>query len=112
MENAKLSFYWRDIPIGKENAVTYNELCMRWGKNERAVRMILHELSRFDNGDDFILIRSSLNKGFYKTDNLEIIEAYKKECLNRGRNVFAPVRKINRVMGIDPNQIVLTEFDA
>jgi hypothetical protein len=90
--------YWQDIPVGKENAVAYTELCCMWGKDKRTVRSILHELSRFDSGDDYILIRSSGGKGFYRTDDIEDIKAYKKECLSRGRNVFAPIRKINRVL--------------
>lgn len=98
MNDATLAVYWDEIPTGKENALTYRDLCIAWGKNERAVRMLLHELSRFDSGDDFILIRSSATKGFYKTDDIEIIAAYKQECLNKGRNVFAPVKKINRVL--------------
>lgn len=92
--------YWHDIPVGKENAVTYTELCCMWNKDKRTVRSILHELSRFDSGDDYILIRSSSGKGFYKTDNPDEITAYKKECLSRGRNVFAPIKKINRVLSV------------
>lgn len=90
--------YWNDIPVGKENAVSYAELCFRWNCKKRAVRSILHELSRFDSGDDFILIRSSGGKGFYKTADPDEIKAYKRECLSRGRNVFAPIKKINRVL--------------
>lgn len=90
--------YWLSIPVGKENAVTYTELCSMWNKDKRTVRSILHELSRFDSGDNYILIRSSNGKGFYKTDDIEDIQAYKKECLSRGRNVFAPIKKINRVL--------------
>ena len=98
MNNAMLALYWGELPTGKENAVTYLDLCRAWEKTERAVRTLLHELSRFDSGDDFILIRSSATKGFYKTDDLETIKAYKQECLNKGRSVFAPVHKINRVL--------------
>lgn len=95
--------YWQDIPIGRENALTYVELCDMWGCDKRTARAILHRLSRFDSGDDYILIRSSRCKGFYKTDNAEEITAYKAECLSRGRNVFAPITKINRVLNAQGN---------
>lgn len=95
--------YWQDVPVGKENAKTYDELCCMWEKDKRTVRSILHELSRYDSGDDYILIRSSNGKGFYKTDDVAEIEAYKKECLSRGRNVFAPIKKINRVLNTRGN---------
>lgn len=94
----KLSYYWNCIPIGKENAITYPQLCRLWGCNERKVRYILHELSYIDNGDKLILIRSSHGKGFYKTDNVSEIEAYKKECTSRAKRTFAPLRKIRRVL--------------
>lgn len=95
-------FYWNDIPIGKENAVTYDTLCARWGKSRRAVREILHDLSLYDSGDDYILIRSARNcGGFYKTDNRDEMRAYRKECLNKGKSNFAPVKKINRILNAD-----------
>ena len=95
---------WRDIPEGKENAVTYAELCELWKCTERGARVILQKLSEYDNGDDFILIRSGNFKGFYKTDNPDEIEAYKRECLNKGRSIFAPIRKINRVLNANVEQ--------
>lgn len=91
-------FYWNDIPVGAENAVTYDQLCFRWGKDKRTVRRILHDLSVADNGDNYVLIRSGQGKGFYKTDDEETIKAYKKECLQKGRSNFAPVKKINRIL--------------
>lgn len=99
--------YWDDIPVGKENALTYEDLCYIWGCEPRKARAILHELSAYDNGDNYILIRSSKYKGFYKTDNEAEIQAYKRECLNKGRSVFAPVKKINRVLNADTMQYSL-----
>lgn len=45
-----------------------------------------------------MLIRSSRSKGFYKTNDKLIIERYRKECLAKGKSVFAPVRKCNRLL--------------
>lgn len=104
MDEMRLELYWMDIPVGKANAVDYAELSKRWGKTDRAVRSILHLLSAFDNGDDYVLIRSSKSKGFYKTDDPIEIEAYKAECLQKGRSVFAPVKKINRVLSSNDEQ--------
>ena len=104
MDEFKLEAYWNDIPTEKKNAADYATLCAWWQTDERRVRQILHELSGFDNGDNFILIRSSANRGFYKTDDQGEIESYKRECLNRGRNVFAPIKKINRVLAANDSQ--------
>jgi hypothetical protein len=99
--------YWDDIPVGKENAVTYEKLCNLWHCDARTARYILHDLSALDNGDNYILIRSSKNKGFYKTDDETEIQAYKRECLNKGRSIFAPVKKINRVLNANTEQYSL-----
>ena len=88
--------YWETIPIDKP--ITYDELCALWGMKKRAVRAVLHDLSLFDNGDDYILIRSGSGKGFYRTNDADKIRAYKRECLAKGRSIFAPVKKINRVL--------------
>lgn len=97
MDECRLELYWSEIPVGKENAVTRPELCAMWNMTDRGARAILHELSRYDNGDDYILIRSSKNKGFYRTTDPADIAAFRKECINKGRSHFAPLRKINRV---------------
>ena len=99
--------YWQQIPIGKHNAVDYTALCALWGCNERKVRSILHELSSYDNGDEYCLIRSGKIRGFYRTNDLIEIERYRKECLNKGRSIFAPIRKCNRLLSMNENQMEL-----
>lgn len=105
MIESLLDVYWSEIPTGKENAVDYPQLCKMWGRNVRTVRSILHELSQYDNGDDYILIRSGKSKGFYKTDDKHEIEAYRRECLAKGKSVFAPVKKCNRILNANTMQM-------
>lgn len=102
--NSHLELYWSEIPVGKANAVDYPHLCEMWDKKEREARKILHDLSLYDNGDDFVLIRSGRSKGFYKTDDRNEIEAYRKECLSKGRSIFAPVKKCNRILKAEAKQ--------
>lgn len=99
---------WNSIPIGEENAVDYKTLCKMWNVHNRTVRTILHRLSAEDNGDDFVLIRSSRKRGFYRTNDKGQIIAYRQECLNRGRNTFAPLKKINRVINENVEQFSFT----
>ena len=106
-ENFKTELFWNDIPTERKNAVTYNDLMTIWNTDARGVRRILHELSCYDNGDNYVLIRSPKNKGFYKTDDKDEIEDYKRVCLNMGRSVFAPVRKINRILAENMTQFSL-----
>lgn len=101
-----LEHYWASLPVGRENAITYAQLERRWGMNERSVRKMLADLSRFDNGDNYILIRSSAGRGFYLTDDPADIAAYKRECRSRAIKTFAPLKKINRVLAdILPEEI-------
>ena len=102
--NIKYELFWQELPIGKENAVDYPRLCAMWEKNEREARRILHDLSGYDNGDDFVLIRSGKSKGFYKTDDKDEIAAYRRECLSKGRSIFAPVKKCNRILKAEAKQ--------
>lgn len=103
--NTRFEMYWQDIPVGQENAITYDKLRELWGGDERRICRILHELSAYDNGDNYILVRSGAGKGFYKTDDVDTINYYKRECLNKGRSVFAPVKKINRVLNNNGEQL-------
>lgn len=93
-----LAEYWDDLPTGRENAASYSDLCELWGMEKRKVRETLHALSLYDSGDNYILIRSCRGKGFYKTDDIEEITAYKKECVNKAKSNFAPLKKINRIL--------------
>lgn len=102
---------WNEIPVGEHNAVTYAQLCNRLKQNRRNVRKILHELSLYDSGDNYILIRSANGKGFYRTDNIAQIKAFRKECLNKGRSNFAPLKKINRVLKNDRSEIQYSVFN-
>lgn len=108
IDESKLESYWNDIPIGKENAWSYATLCTIWGRDKRTCREIMHQLSRYDNGDDLILIRSSNGNGFYRTNDPDEIKAYRAECLNRGRNTLAPLKKIDRVLKPEDGQLNIT----
>ena len=104
MNESRFELYWNDIPTVKEKAVSYEELMMWWNEGKREVRKILQALSAYDNGDNYVLIRSSKTKGFYKTDDKDEIERYKKECLTKGLSTLAPIKKINRIFAENTDQ--------
>ena len=103
----KTSEYWDFIPVGTDNRKTYRELSAAWEINERAVRHVLHRLSEYDNGDGTVLIRSSKPGGFYRTEDREEIEAYRREVMSRATKTFAPLRKIDRVLGESEGQTTI-----
>lgn len=89
---------WNSIPTDKERALSYTDLQIMWGMPQRKVRRMLQLLARQDNGDDYVLIRSASGKGFYKTNDKYAIERYRREILAKGRSLFAPVTKCNRIL--------------
>lgn len=90
---------YESIPIGKRNAVTKEQLVEMWGySSERGVRKTIERLRAMDNGDNYVILSSSHNKGFYRTDNVDEILAFKKETTNRARHTFRPLRKANRIL--------------
>lgn len=93
--------YYNDIPVGKQNAVTKEVLTVKWGMTERGVRHKIQELRLADFGDDYIIISLSSGKGYYKSNDLEEIRAFKKEVTNRGRHTFLPLMKVNRILAAE-----------
>ena len=100
---------YNSIPIGKRNAVTKERLADMWGyKTERAVRDTIAKLRAIDNGDNYVIVSLSNNKGFYRTDDVKEITAYKRETTNRAKHTFIPLKKVNRVlMDMDSRQLEL-----
>lgn len=107
--NNDLFEFWATLPTDSRRPATYTELMNAWNCDRRTVRKILAELSAWDNGDGFILIRSSHGEGFYKTNDRRRIEKYKKEVYNRAINTMKPLKKIRRVLGIS-GQITFDEL--
>ena len=97
MNDRELLKYWNDIPIGAKNAVSYEELSVKWHRTYRSVRKILELLGTADTGDDYILIRSSNGRGFFRTKDRRLIHRYRKEIINRANNILKPLDKIYKV---------------
>ena len=99
MTNEELLKYWQALPVGENNKVGYAEFSYIFKtRDRRRIRAILAELSAYDNGDDFVLIRSSHAWGFYKTNDPAKIEAYRREVFNRAMNTLKPLKKIKRIL--------------
>ena len=110
MNNAELTRYWYDIPTDESPFIIgYDVLTKIWNCDKRRVRLILAELSEFDNGDGYILIRSSHYEGFFRTRNRTIIEEYRREVYNRAMNTLKPLKKIKRVLNRS-EQITIDEL--
>lgn len=96
----QLLAYYNDLPIGKKNAVTKEQLQCKWNMSERAVRKIISDLRAMDIEDDYVIVSLSTGKGYYKTNDIGEIRAFRKEVTNRGRHTFKPLRKVNRILAM------------
>lgn len=100
--------YYESIPIGKENAILREELCDLWGKSARSVRRIIEKLRKQDNGDDFVIVSTAHQAGYFRSDNRDDITAFKAEVTRRGKHTFRPLSKANRILGVHNNQSSIT----
>ena len=90
--------YYKDIPIGRENAITRAELAKKWGVSDRIARHIVAKLRAEDNGDGFVIVAFSSRRGYYRTNDIREIRRFKHETIKRARNTFAPLKKVRRVL--------------
>jgi hypothetical protein len=86
------------IPIGAWNAISRQELSNLWGLSDRSARLVIAELRKMDFGDNFIIVSYSDGKGYYKTSDIAEIEAFAAEMRSRALNIFAPLKKANRII--------------
>ena len=95
-----MSFSDADIPIGAENAITRAELARKWGVNDRTARERIAALRADDNGDEYVIVSHSRGgvRGYYRTNDPEVIKRYVNEVHSRARNTFLPLRKARRVL--------------
>lgn len=100
--------YYESIPIGKENAISKNDLCKMWNMNVRSVREKIKKLRCQDNGDDLVIVSTSKQSGYYRTDDRNEIKQFKAETSRRAKHTFRPLKKVNRILGVDEDQVSFT----
>lgn len=86
------------LPKGRENAISRSNLCKLWSTHDRNARLLIAELRKMDFGDPYIIISSSNGKGYYLSDNVHEIEDFVDEMRSRALNIFAPLKKANRIL--------------
>ena len=98
---------YNDIPIGKRNAISRQALTALWGVSDRVARQKIADMRRQDNGDNYAIISASNGRGYYRTDNIKEIMQFKKETTARGKQTFNALRKINRILLTNRDQLEL-----
>lgn len=78
------------IPYGKNNAISRQELVMRTGMTDRAIRRAIQLLRE----DGEIILSSSHGKGYWRSDEVSEIAQYIRENDSRCRKMSRTNRKI------------------
>lgn len=86
------------LPVGSGNAISRQSLSNLWGMGDRSVRLVIAELRKMDFGDDYIIVSYSDGKGYYRTNDIAEIEAFASEMRSRALQIFAPLKKANRII--------------
>ena len=107
MTEQDFNWYYHDIPTTKEKARSRKILSAIWGVSDRTVRNIIQKLRMIDNGDDMVVVSSSHEGGYYKTNDREVIKAFYKETNHRALAIFGPLKKVNRILGTSAEQLEL-----
>lgn len=87
------------IPVGRDNAVTREELCQLWGMSDRNVRRTIAILRLEDNGDGYVIIsHSGAGRGYYRSNDPEDIRWYWNEQNRRCCEIRATLKKAERIL--------------
>lgn len=87
-----------DIPVGRENAITREQLKRKWNCSDRIMRRYIADLRAQDDGDDYVIVSYSSGKGYYRTDNPDEIRHFINEQSKRARSTCRPLAKARRVL--------------
>ena len=92
-------FSVKDIPIGRENAISRADLAKRWGCSDREARHRIARL-RCEEDDRYVIVSHSRGgvAGYYRTDNPAEIEHFLNEMTKRARSTFRPLKQARRVL--------------
>lgn len=82
-----------DIPIGRQHAVSKEELAAKWGCSTREARRIIAEI-RADaaKAGDYCILSTSTGGGYWRSSDVEEIEAFIRETESRARNTFLSLK--------------------
>lgn len=89
----------KDIPIGKENAISRADLAKKWNCSDRTARERIAIL-RCSADERYVIASHSKGgvSGYYRTDDPAEIQYFLNEMEKRARNTFRPLRHARRLL--------------
>lgn len=93
----------KDIPVGRENAISRSDLAKLWGVSDRIVRRRIAELRCQESPDGTFPVSHSQGgvKGYYRTDKPDEIRHFIHEARKRARNTAKPIEYARRALAMN-----------
>ena len=73
------------IPVGREHAITRDELSRLTGLGDRKLRKEIARLRSEDDGTNMVIVSTSDGSGYFRTDKLDEIDHFIAENTKRFR---------------------------
>lgn len=83
--------YRKDIPVGRERAVTRSELARKWGKSERTVREIVQRLR---NKPGMPILSDAKGLGYYRTNDPAELSDHLRREVTRAVRILRPLMAV------------------
>lgn len=89
-----------DIPIGRENAISRQDLTRLWHVDDRTARYRIAQFRNKMPADNYFVVSYSRGgvKGYYRTDNADEIMRYVAETCKRLSNTALPLTNAKRIL--------------
>lgn len=89
----------RDIPIGRDNAITRAELAVVWECSDREARRMIAELRAAPGNDGYAILSTSTSpSGYWRSNDPEEIRRFIHETEGRAKNIFSSLKDAKRVL--------------
>lgn len=90
----------KDIPVGRENAISRSDLAKLWNVSDRIVRRRIERLRCVDSVDGTFIVSHSRGgvRGYYRTDKPDEIRHFIHETRKRAANTAKPIEYARRVL--------------
>lgn len=86
------------IPFGKENAVSKAYLSKMTGADERIVRAAIKRENAELAKKGIAIVSTASHKGYWKTDDVQELEAYEAEQMHRALKIMENLRPVKSLI--------------
>lgn len=90
----------KDIPVGRENAISRSDLAKKWNCTDRTARERIATLRSMESEDGTFIVAHSQGgvKGYYRTDKPDEIRHFIHETRKRAANTAKPIANARRLL--------------